>query len=112
MKAFTLLLIITGILGTFCAEANSKGQNACEKIPSSDTLTAGHCSVANMNLGDNFRCCLIKYDSGNPNCTYLEDDGDVISQMGKKSGIKEIDCISSILRFQVISLFIVFCLFL
>lgn len=113
MKAFSLILLITIIVGIFCADPNSKGQSACEKITvSSGTLTPGHCSVANMDLGDNFRCCLIYNTNGTSFCNYLEDDGDEISKKGKESGVKEIDCISSILRFQIISLFIVFCLFL
>lgn len=71
---------------------NIIGTYACNNI----TVDADHkkkCTVANMNLGDDFRYC---YVEDHTNCEYLPDDGDELKSKAKEFG-KKIDCSSQML---------------
>ena len=104
------IVILFSLLGLFLCEKtytpNIIGQYACQNI----TVDAEHkkkCTIANMNLGDDYRCC---YVEGETNCYYFPDDGDKLKEEAKSRN-KKIDCSSSMLTYSFLSMILLmFCL--
>lgn len=111
MKIIRLLivsLLIIGIFGYTKKDPNPIGTTTCEKIDVSVEKSAGRCSVANMNLGDDHRCC---YDKTKGVCVYLQDNGDAISEYADQQKSK-VDCSSSSLSLTVSTFFALFLFFI
>ena len=104
MKSIVILFALLGLfLSKTIPEPNILGQYACGNI----TVDADHkkkCTVANMNLGDEHRCC---YVEGKTNCYYFPDDGDKLKEEAKNLNAK-IDCSSSMLTYSILSSMILF----
>lgn len=108
IRLLIVSLLIIGIFGYTKKDPNLTGQIACEKIDTTTEKTAGRCSVGNMNLGDDYRCCL---DKTNGKCVYLQDNGDAISDYADENSVK-IDCSSMNLSLQFATFFAIFLFFI
>ena len=108
IRLLILSLLIIGIFGYTKKDPNPIGTSACELIDVSVEKTAGSCSVANMNLGDDYRCC---YDKTKGKCVYLQDNGDAISEYADAQNSK-VDCSSSTISLNIATFFSLFLLFI
>ena len=105
MKSFLLFALLGLILTKKTYTPNQRGIDACEHIPV-DSDHKKKCTIANMNLGDDHRCC---YVEGLTTCRYFPDDADELKS--KASELKaKIDCSSQQLNFSFI--FLIFALLL
>lgn len=98
MKSLIVLFALFELLVSKEWVANESGKRACEKLVADSNLHE-KCTVANMNLGDDFRCC---YVEGQSNCQYFPDDADQIKNKTKSefNGAK-VDCSSSQIVYNV-----------
>ena len=98
MKSIIILFALFGLFASKDWVANESGERACTKIESDSNLHE-KCTVANMNLGDGFRCC---YVEGQSYCQYFPDDADEIKKRTNEnfSGSK-VDCSSSKIFYNI-----------
>lgn len=94
------LLIIFALFGLFTSKewvANEIGERACMKIEADSNLHE-KCTVANMNLGDGYRCCYVE----GKGCQYFPDDADEIKKITNTLfGSAKVDCSSSKIFYNV-----------
>lgn len=105
MKSLLLFALLSLILSKKTFTPNQRGVDACENIPV-DSDHKKKCTIANMNLGDDYRCC---YVEGLTNCRYFPDDADELKTKASELNAK-IDCSSQKLTFSLI--FLIFALLL
>lgn len=98
MKSLIIFFALFGLFASKEWEANESGKRACEKIES-DSNFHKKCTVANMNLGDGFRCCFVE---GQNYCQYFPDDGDEIKKRSKEIfNEAKVDCSSSKIFYNI-----------
>ena len=103
MKSLLILFTLFGVFTTKEWAPNEVGERACKMIEADSNLHE-KCTVANMNLGDGYRCC---YVEGN-GCQYFPDDADEIKKKtNAQFSSAKVDCSSSKFYYNVFFGFVV-----